>query len=256
MRKNMLFPVLLAAVFFSSCAPIMKVHIPKESPLFEIKELKGVPEIHARTILFVNKASSGPEVNQRCLVFEGTFSYETLFREGSDGLPQLKVLPVGYFGVKASYAHSKSANEKLVGLFEPGRGYTILCFLENPYFDSVVDIKTMYVTARGSAKKEVYKYFNSTGMPQWKFVNKVVYLPRYNPSSPGGSKNTFSFQVDLNDLLRRLLRTMFGPSGSKVVPTPEPERKPAPEPSPSPADSIEEKPIRLRFPSMADSTTI
>lgn len=203
-----LLPVVVSCI---GCAPMMKVNIPKESPLFEIGPLKGVPEIHARSILFVNNS----HFKERCLIFEGGFSYEMLFKEGKDGLPELMVVPIGFFEIDPPVLEGV-VSEQLVGYFEPLRAYTVLCFSENIFFGGVVDIKTINVRTRGKAEKSLYRYTNAYGLKQGKFVNQVVFLPRYTPLSRG-SGNTVSLRIDLNELLHRFIHRITSHSDGPDV---------------------------------------
>ena len=193
-----LIAVFVAALSLSAgCAPVMRVYIPEKSPLFRIGPLKGVSAIHSRSILFVNDS---PATWQRCLVFEEYHSLDQLFREGGDGLPELQVLPVGYF--KVGPRIDRTPAERLVGYFEPRQDYTVLCFLEG-VSGAVVDIGIIHLAVPGSAWKYRYRYIGTLG-PTEKWVNYLVRLPRHYQHRHAAPV----LQIDLNYLVRQLFHQL------------------------------------------------
>lgn len=191
--------VVVVAVIFSGCAPVLRVHIPETSPFFRIGAIKNVPAIHSRSILFINEATA---TWQRCLVFEGYYSLDQLFREGGDGLPELQVVPVGYFKIGPQIGRVPA--EELGGYFEPRQDYTILCFLEN-VLGGVVDIDVVHAAIGGrDFFRYRYVYTNTFGLRAEKWINCLVRLPYHHPR-----RNTAPIvQVNLNELVRKLFRLL------------------------------------------------
>ena len=211
MFRNCLFTLIIVVFDATGCGQYTRLQVNKDSELFKIREVKGVPETHPAMVLFVNRSSG---VWQKCLIFEGSFSQDQLFGvDQISGQYGIKVVPVGYFEVGAALdGNPRLDKTKLVGPFVDRHDYTVLCFMEG--FDGrIVSVQTTSVNYTVRPLQEKYYYYTALGQAE-KFVNYYHYLPgyyRYSGSSPA------SIQINLNELLQRFIHTIAGhANGPKV----------------------------------------
>lgn len=168
-----------------------------------IKKIKADP-ILSGTVLFVNQY---PGLVQECLVFEGFYDQQQLLANGDDGLPELRVAPVGYFTADSAVGSiTVTAAETVVGFFLPRNEYTILCFTKT--FDGgVVNVATIGLVAAKQSFRTRYYYYTTLGQPAEKFVNQVVFLPGFYY---GVGHNVAYITIDVNILVARVLAKVSG----------------------------------------------
>lgn len=202
-----LLAVLIALAVFWGCAQqlvLVREYDDRERPEYEISALKGVSEIHSGTALFINRSVG---VWQKCLIFDGYYGWEQLVRFGPDGMPVLRVAPVGYFEIGPSESGSRPIRgEALVGFFLPSSDYTILAAAED-FTGGLMAINIISAWLPPTPMREEYFYYTIIGFPARRIVNHLVYLP--NVSSGFIYDNNLRLDIDLNDLIRRGARKMF-----------------------------------------------
>jgi len=143
------------------------------------------------------------------------FSQDQLFGiDPTTGEFGIKVIPVGYFEVGSALdGYPRLEKTKLVGPFRDRHDYTVLCFLEG--FDGrVVSVQTTSVNYTVRPLQEKYYYYTALG-PAEKFVNHYHYLPEYY--SYGSGNNAASVQINLNQLLQKLIHIAAGRNASPML---------------------------------------
>jgi len=199
---------LIAAIVFYGCAGqqlvLVREYGDRERSEYEINTLNGVSEICSGTSLFINQSVG---VWQKCLVFDGSYGWEQLVRFGPDGMPVLKVAPIGYFEIGPSESGSRPIRgEALVGFFLPSSDYTLMAVAED-FTGSLMAISIISVWLPPTPMREEYFYYSFLGFPARRIVNHLVYLP--NVSSGHIYDNNLQLNIDFNDLVRRGARKMF-----------------------------------------------
>jgi hypothetical protein len=197
----------LAVVIFLGCGQqlvLVREYSARVRPEYEVSALKGVSEVHSGTTLFVNQSVG---VWQKCLIFDGYYSWEQLVRFGPDGMPVLKVAPIGYFEIGPSESGSRPIRgEALVGFFLPSSDYTLMAVAED-FTGNLMAINIMSIWLPPTPMREEYFYYSFLGFSSRRIVNHLVYLPNVSPGHI--YDNNLRLDIDLNDLVRRGARKMF-----------------------------------------------